>query len=168
MRYTRQEWLKTPDEMAQIFADIPEAIFNTQEIVDKVEFYSLNNAPIMPMYDIPETFGSVEIYKQKFTQATIVAEFEPDEKSKGLVDRLGGIDKVYRIKLESDYLRELTIKGAECRYGKTLSEEVKEHIDFELNVIRSMGYPGYFLIVQDFMQAARDMGVSVEIGRAHV
>lgn len=165
LHYTKQEWLKTPEEMAEIFADVPEALANTQEIVDKVETYKLKHAPIMPVFDIPESFGTVESYKQKFTEDDLRAEFESDEEGKGRIEKLGGLERVYRIKLESDYLRKLTMEGAHNRYGENLDPEIQERIDFELGVMRNMGFPGYFLIVQDFIAAARDMGVSVGPGR---
>ncbi len=165
MHYTKQEWLKTPEEMAAIFADVPEALANTQEIVDKIEFYKLKHGPIMPEFDIPEEFGTMESYKERFSEEDLRAEFEPDEEGKGRIAKLGGIEHVYRIKLESDYLRKLTMDGAHKRYGNPLSEEVQERIDFELGVMRNMGFPGYFLIVQDFITAARKMGISVGPGR---
>ncbi|MDR0367618.1 MAG: DNA polymerase III subunit alpha, partial [Bacteroidales bacterium] len=165
MRYTKQEWLKTPEEMERIFSDVPEALENTQEIVDKVEYYSLNTDPIMPTFVIPEEFGTQEQYREKYSHEDLLAEFEPDEASKGRIEKLGGFDKVYRIKLESDYLRDLTMERAKYRYGETLSPEIQERIDFELDVMRNMGFPGYFLIVQDLIQEARNMGVSVGPGR---
>ncbi|MCR4680189.1 MAG: DNA polymerase III subunit alpha [Bacteroidales bacterium] len=165
MHYTKQEWLKTPDEMAAIFADVPEALANTQEIVDKVECYKLKHDPIMPVFDIPESFGTVESYKQKFTEEDLKAEFEADEESKGRIEKLGGMERAYRIKLESDYLRKLTYDGAVKRYGDPVPDDIRERIDFELGVMRNMGFPGYFLIVQDFIAAARNMGVSVGPGR---
>lgn len=165
MHYTKQEWLKSPEEMAEIFADVPEALSNTQEIVDKVETFKLKHDPIMPMFDIPEEFGTVESYKQKFTEEDLRAEFESDEGGAGRVEKLGGVERVYRIKLEADYLRELTYKGAVKRYGDPVPDDIQERIDFELSVMRNMGFPGYFLIVQDFIAAARNMGVSVGPGR---
>ena len=138
MHYTKQEWLKTPEEMAAIFADIPEALENTQEIVDKVEIYDIDHAPIMPKFDIPASFGKEEDY--------------PD-----------------RLAFESAYLRYLTMEGAKQRYGEERlanDEELKERIEFELNTIISMGFPGYFLIVMDFIRAAREeLDVSVGPGR---
>lgn len=165
LHYTKQEWLKSPEEMADIFSDVPEALTNTQEIVDKVEFYKLKHDPIMPEFDIPEDFGTVESYKQQFTEEDLYAEFEADEEGKGRIAKLGGIERVYRIKLESDYLRKLTLEGAYKRYGSPLTSDVQEHIDFELGVMRNMGFPGYFLIVQDFITNARKMGISVGPGR---
>ena len=138
MHYTKQEWLKTPEEMEAIFSDIPEALANTQEIVDKVEVYDIDHGPIMPKFDIPESFGKEEDY--------------PD-----------------RLAFESAYLRHLTMEGALQRYGKErleTDEVLKERIEFELNTIISMGFPGYFLIVMDFIRAAREeLDVSVGPGR---
>ena len=165
MRYTMQEWLKSKAEMEALFADIPEALENTQEIVDKVEFYSLNSDPIMPRFDIPADFGTEEAYRAKYSHEDLLAEFEANDEGKGRIEKLGGFDKVYRIKLESDYLRLLTMEGAQHRYGENLTDDILERIDFELSVMRNMGYPGYFLIVQDFIAQAREMGVSVGPGR---
>jgi DNA polymerase-3 subunit alpha len=151
--------------MAAIFPDFPEALANTQKIADKVEFYSINHKPIMPIFDIPETFATEASYRQKYTLEMLQAEFEPNGENRGLIEKWGGYDKALRIKLEADYLRELTYKGAAERYGTQLSDELRERIDFELQVIRNMGFPGYFLIVQDFIQAARNMDVSVGPGR---
>ena len=123
LRYTKQEWFKTQEEMNEIFADIPEALENTIEIADKVESYKLNRNPIMPDFPLPDNFS------------------DPDE-----------------------YLHHLTYEGAKERYGE-ISDELKKRIDYELGVIKKMGFPGYFLIVQDFLRAAREMGVSVGPGR---
>ena len=124
MRYSKQEWMKTTAQMNQIFADIPEALDNTLEIANKVEFYSIDHKALMPDFPIPP-------------------EFQDDD----------------------DYLRHLTYVGAEKKYGENLNDEVRERIDFELGVIKGMGFPGYFLIVQDFIAAARKMGVAVGPGR---
>jgi DNA polymerase-3 subunit alpha len=96
LHYTKQEWLKTPEEMEAIFSDVPEALANTQEIVDKVETYALKHAPIMPMFEIPEEFGTVESYKQKFTEEDLRAEFESGEGGEGRIEKLGGLDRVRR------------------------------------------------------------------------
>ncbi|MDH6306801.1 DNA polymerase-3 subunit alpha [Parabacteroides sp. PF5-5] len=124
MRYSKQEWMKTTAEMNAIFADIPEALHNTLEILDKVEYYSIDNDPLMPDFPIPEGFENAD-----------------------------------------EYLRHLTYEGAKKKYDLPLSDEVTERIDFELKTIKNMGFPGYFLIVQDFIAAAREMGVSVGPGR---
>ncbi len=124
MRYTKEEYLKTTEQMQKLFADMPEAIANTQEIADKVEVYELDIAPLMPDFPIPEDFEDADAY-----------------------------------------LRHLTYEGAHERWGEELSEEVVERLDFELETIKKMGFPGYFLIVWDFIKAARDMGVIVGPGR---
>jgi len=165
MRYTKQEWLKSKAEMESIFSDIPEALENTQEIVDKVEHYSLNSPPIMPRFEIPEDFGTEDLYREKFSHEDLEKEFGTNEKGESRIEGMGGFDRAYRIKLEIDYLRKITMEGALRRYGENLNEELKERIDFELSVIRNMGYPGYFLIVEDFIRQARAMEVLVGPGR---
>jgi len=160
MRYTKQEWLKTSAEMNKIFADVPEALANTLEIADKVEFYSIDNPALMPFYPIDPTFGNEDEYKTRYSQEQLIEEF--DEK---VFNRLGGYNKVIRIKLEADYLRYLTKIGAANRYGNNINDELKERIDFELETIKTMGFPGYFLIVQDFIVNARKMDVAVGPGR---
>ncbi|MCI6550640.1 MAG: DNA polymerase III subunit alpha [Prevotella sp.] len=176
LRYTKQEWFKTREEMNEIFAaDLPEALSNTLEILDKVEIYSIDHGPIMPFFPIPERFGTEEQWRQKFTEADLYKEFTSDEngqnplpeaEAKAVIDRLGGYDKIYRIKFEADYLAHLAYKGAEKCYGVPIPQEVDEHIRFELHVMKTMGFPGYFLIVQDFINAARtELGVWVGPGR---
>jgi len=123
LRYTQQEWFKTTEEMNALFADIPEALANTQEIADKVEAFQLDHKPIMPEFEIPEDFEDADAY-----------------------------------------LRYLTYEGAKERYPE-LTDTIVDRIDFELETIKSMGFPDYFLIVWDFLKAARDMGVSVGPGR---
>ena len=175
MHYTKQEWLKTPEEMYKIFSDIPEALANTMEIADKVEAYSIKSDPIMPEFDIPKEFGTVEEYKKKFTEEDLYKEFTCDEHGNEVMDReaaekkiekMGGYEKLYRIKLEADYLAKLAWEGAKMRYGENLTEEQKERINFELHTMKSMGFPGYFLIVADYIRGAREeLGVSVGPGR---
>ncbi len=123
LRYTKQEWFKTCEEMAELFADVPQALSNTREIVDKIETYDLNHEPMMPDFPIPDEFQDAD-----------------------------------------EYLRHLTYEGAAGRYGE-ITDQLRERIDYELGVIKNMGFPGYFLIVQDFLAAARKMGVSVGPGR---
>ena len=124
MLYTKQEWMKTTAEMNQLFADLPEALSNTIEILDKVTPYSIDHGPILPNFPLPEGFTN-----------------------------------------NDDYLRHLTYQGAHRRWGETLTEEQTERIDFELDTIKNMGFPGYFLIVQDFIAAGRQRGVSIGPGR---
>ena len=175
MLYSKQEWFKTREEMNALFADVPEALDNTCDICDQVEFYSIDHAPIMPNFAIPEEFGTEEGYRQTLTEEDLFNEFTRDENgnvvlseedAKAKIKRLGGYDKLYRIKLEADYLKELTMIGAKKLYGDPLSDEVMERLNFELYIMKTMGFPGYFLIVQDFIGAARrELGVSVGPGR---
>lgn len=160
MRYTKQEWIKTTAEMNELFKDVPEALANTVEIADKVEFYSIDSGALMPFYIIDESFGTEEGYKEKYSESDLIEEFTPET-----YHRLGGYDKVIRIKLESDYLRHLTMIGAARKYGENPDDETKERLGFELDTMKKMGFPGYFLIVQDFISAARNMGVAVGPGR---
>lgn len=123
LQYSGEEYLKTPEEMSDLFSDFPKAIENTKEIAEKVEEYALDRKPVMPEFKLPENF-----------------------------------------KNEGDYLKHLTYEGAEHRWGK-ITDEIKDRIDFELDTIIKMGFPGYFLIVWDFLKAAREMDVSVGPGR---
>ena len=191
MHYTKQEWLKTPDEMAAIFADIPEVLENTREIADKVETYSIDSVPIMPVFDIPASFGTEEEYRSRITEEELFDEFTRNEKGEVVMSRekaeekiqnLGGYNKLYRIKFEADYLAKLVWEGARKRYLQdrsdlseqsdqdtikaACSEELCERICFELHTIKTMGFPGYFLIVADYIRGAREeLGVSVGPGR---
>ena len=160
LRYTQQEWLKSYEEMcAALPESCREAIHTTVAVADKVEEYGLNSDPIMPKFPIPEAFGTEADYAARFPEAALREEFER-------YDKFDGYDKVLRIKLESDYLAHLTWEGAAKRWpGETLTPEIKERIAFELNTIKQMGFPGYFLIVQDYIAAARGMGVLVGPGR---
>ncbi len=160
MRYTKQEWFKTTEEMNKLFADVPDALANTQEITDKIESFNLSSAPIMPVFPIPGEFGKEEDYRDRYSEAALLEEFGQES-----FERLGGYDKVLRVKFEADYLAHLTWQGASKHYGEPYSEEVRERIEFELNTIKTMGFPGYFLIVQDFINEARKMGVLVGPGR---
>ena len=175
MLYSKQEWFKTREEMNEVFSDVPEALSNTLEILDKVEVYSLDHDPIMPFFPIPESFGTEDEWRKKFTEEQLYKEVTSDEngenqlseeEGKKKIAKLGGYDKLYRIKFEADYLAELAYKGAKKRYGDPLSQEVAERIKFELHIMKTMGFPGYFLIVQDFINSARDeLGVMVGPGR---
>ena len=175
MRYSKQEWFKTRQEMNDVFSDIPEALSNTLEVLDKVEIYSIDHGPIMPFFPIPESFGTEEQLRQKVSEEDLYKEFTSDENGKNplppeegqkVIDRLGGYDKIYRIKFEAEYLRHLAYEGAKKLYGDPLPENVDEHVNFELHVMKTMGFPGYFLIVSDFIRAAREeLGVMVGPGR---
>ena len=175
MLYSKQEWFKTRQEMNDIFSDVPEAMANTLEILDKVETYSLDNDPIMPFFPIPESFGTEDEWRKKFTEQQLYDEFTSDEngenqlspeEGKKKIKKLGGYDKIYRIKFEADYLAELAYAGAKRRYGDPIPDDVVERVKFELHIMKTMGFPGYFLIVQDFINSARDeLGVMVGPGR---
>ena len=206
MLYSKQEWFKTREEMNDVFSDVPEALSNTLEILDKVEIYSIDHDPIMPFFPIPEAFGTEEQWRQKFTKEQLYEEFTRDENGENplpreegekKIQKLGGYDKLYRIKFEADYLAKLAYDGAYRRYGGAgargygnsssadstdesnlapshlrtpappkLPAEVEDRIRFELHIMKTMGFPGYFLIVQDFINSARDeLGVMVGPGR---
>ena len=175
MLYSKQEWLKTREEMAAIFGDVPEAMATTVEICEQVETYSIDHSPIMPTFEIPAEFGTEEGYRQRFSEKDLFDEFTQDEngnvvlseeEARKKIEKLGGYDKLYRIKLEADYLRKLTMDGARKRYGEQLTDEQQERLNFELHIMKTMGFPGYFLIVQDFIRAAREeLDVSVGPGR---
>ena len=175
MHYTKQEWFKSTDEMRAAFPDLPEALENTREILDKIETYSIDHAPIMPNFEIPAEFGTEEEYRRTISEKELFDEFTRDEngnvvlsqeEAEKKIKKLGGYDKLYRIKLEADYLKKLTMEGAVKRYGDPLPEEVAERLKFELHIMKTMGFPGYFLIVQDFINVGRDkLGVSIGPGR---
>ena len=175
MLYSKQEWFKTREEMNGVFADVPEALSNTLEILDKVEIYSIDHDPIMPFFPIPEEFGTEEQWRQKFTEEQLFDEFTCDENGENplpreagekKIQKLGGYDKLYRIKFEADYLAKLAYQGADRLYGTNRDKEVDDRIRFELHIMKTMGFPGYFLIVQDFINSARDeLGVMVGPGR---
>ncbi|WBU87895.1 DNA polymerase III subunit alpha [Cellulophaga omnivescoria] len=130
----QEYYFKSSDEMKELFKDIPEAITNIQEVVDKVETFTLARDVLLPAFDIPEKFVFEE-------------------------DKLDGGKRG-----ENKFLRHLTYEGAKIRYGE-ITPEIDERLDFELKVIEKTGYPGYFLIVEDFIRAARKMDVSVGPGR---
>ncbi|MBQ0073434.1 MAG: DNA polymerase III subunit alpha [Prevotella sp.] len=198
MLYSKQEWFKTRQEMNDIFSDVPEALSNTLEILDKVETYNLESDPIMPFFPIPEEFGSEEQWRKEFSEQDLYEEFTTDEYRKNplseedgqkKIKKLGGYDKLYRIKFEADFLAKLAYEGASMRYtpetieipyGKALQadelsqwaadhgipKEVDERVRFELHIMKTMGFPGYFLIVSDFINSAREeLGVWVGPGR---
>ena len=175
MLYSKQEWFKTREEMNEVFSDVPEALSNTCEILDKIEIYSIDHDPIMPFFPIPESFGTEEEWRRKFTEEQLFQEFTsdengenqlPQEEGEKKIKKLGGYDKLYRIKFEADYLAELAYAGARKRYGTPIPKDVEDRVRFELHIMKTMGFPGYFLIVQDFINSARDeLGVMVGPGR---
>ena len=174
MLYSKQEWFKTTAEMEEVFADIPEALANTSEIADKVVEYDIDHAPIMPNFAIPTDFGSEEEYRSRITEKELFDEFTCDENgnvvlseedAKAKIKKLGGYDKLYRIKFEADYLKKIAYEGAARRYGDPLPKDVDDRIRFELHIMKTMGFPGYFLIVEDFIRMGRKLGVSIGPGR---
>ena len=198
MLYSKQEWFKTREEMNEIFADVPEALTNTVEILDKVETYDLESDPIMPFFPIPEEFGTEEEWRRTFSEEDLFREFTsdehganplPEEEAHKKIKKLGGYDKIYRIKFEADFLAKLAYEGASMRYTDStktipydkalqpdelsqwaadngIPKEVDERVRFELHIMKTMGFPGYFLIVSDFINSARkDLGVWVGPGR---
>ena len=175
MLYTKQEWFKTRAEMNEVFSDVPEAMANTLEILDKVEMYSIDHDPIMPFFPIPAEFGTEEDVRRKYTEQQLYEEFTTDENGENplpkeeadkKIKHLGGFEKIYRIKFEADYLAKLAYDGAKRLYGDPIPDDVAERVKFELHIMKTMGFPGYFLIVQDFINAARnELGVLVGPGR---
>lgn len=173
--YSKQEWFKTREEMNQIFSDVPEALNNTLEILDKVEMYSIDHDPIMPFFPIPVEFGTEDDVRKKYTEQDLYKEFTTDENGENplppeegekKIKHLGGYEKLYRIKFEADYLAKLAYDGAKKLYGDPIPQDVVDRVKFELHIMKTMGFPGYFLIVQDFINSARDeLGVMVGPGR---
>ncbi|MCR5413761.1 MAG: DNA polymerase III subunit alpha [Kiritimatiellae bacterium] len=162
--YTGQEYFKTADEMSALFAENPELISNTLDVADRIEEYELDSPPIMPKFAIPAEFGTEEGYAKKFGEQALKDEFNVQKANN--FDRLGGYEKVLRIKFEADYLAALVWEGSKKRWGDPVPEEVRDRVQFELDTIKLMGFPGYFLIVRDYIRAAREeCGVWVGPGR---
>ena len=170
MRYTWQEYLKSEEEMAALFPDHPEALATTAEIAGKIEEYSLEHKPLMPNFPIPDDFDVPldqlkETFRKKIKDEAVLAEIDRCTDSLDeVVGRHPELSDQLTIAKQFRYLEHLTYKGAERRYG-TLSDAVRKRIEYELSTIEWMGFPGYFLIVWDFIRAAREMGVSVGPGR---
>jgi len=175
MIYTGQEYFKTADEMAALFAEQPELLANTLEVAERIEDYKLDSDPIMPKFAIPESFGTEEGTRAKYDLDALTSLYPA-----GRVDKLGGYDKVIRIQFEAEYLASLVWAGAQRRWGAApgaadaapaergvhgLAKEVEDRVQFELDTIRTMGFPGYFLIVHDYIASARALGVWVGPGR---
>ena len=169
MRYTGQEYLKSEQEMAELFGDHPEALTTTLEIADKVEEYSLEHKPLMPNFPIPDDFPIdlpqlKESFSKKIKDEVLLAEVQ---RATSLDELIGGhpeLAESLMIAKQFLYLKHLTFEGARRRYGE-LNEQILKRLDYELSPIEWMGFPGYFLIVWDFIRAARELGVSVGPGR---
>ncbi|MDR2520389.1 MAG: DNA polymerase III subunit alpha [Bacteroidales bacterium OttesenSCG-928-I14] len=166
MYYTKQEWFKSIEEMNNIFSDIPESLSNTIELANKVEFYDINSKAIMPTFSIPESFGTEINYRIKYSEKILKQEFNKENELR--FDILGGYDKVIRIKMEADFLKKITLQKAKNRYCNPIPKNVLTRLEFELETVKIMGFSGYFLIVNDFIQAACNMGILVGPGRGSV
>ncbi|MBR5211952.1 MAG: DNA polymerase III subunit alpha [Bacteroidales bacterium] len=155
LRYTQQEYLKSEEEMLDMFYKHPETLANTLEVADKIESYKIDKDPILPKFDLPEDFlQDIDTYLEKYK----------DIIDEGRCDK-NGTERGEEFCRSVAYLCHLTYQGAQWRYGDTLTDEQAERIEFELKTICKMGFPDYFLIVQDFIAAARSEGISVGPGR---
>ena len=155
MRYTQQEYLKSEEEMLDMFYKHPEVISNTIEVAEKIENFKVDKDPILPKFDLPAEFLSdIDTYLIKYKDIIDEGRYNKD-----------GSERGEEFCQSVAYLCHLTYEGAHWRYGETLSDEQAERIEFELKTICKMGFPDYFLIVQDFIAAARSEGISVGPGR---
>ena len=155
MRYTQQEYLKSEEEMLDMFYKHPETLANTLEVAEKIENFKIDKDPILPKFDLPEEFmAEIDSHLEKYSHIIDAGRCDPK-----------GNDRGVEFTWSVAFLCHLTYKGAAERYGDTLSDEQAERIEFELKTICSMGFPDYFLIVQDFIAAARSEGISVGPGR---
>ena len=155
LRYTQQEYLKSEEEMAALFPGHPEVITNTLEICDKVESYSIDRGHVLPKFQIdPDFLADIDNQLEKYKN--VIDAGRCDEK---------GNDRGEEFRYSVAFLCHLCYKGAHERYGETLNQETSERLDFELKTISRMGFPDYFLIVQDYIAAARAHGISVGPGR---
>lgn len=173
--YSKQEWLKTYDEMATVFEDIPEALSNTLDILNKIELYSIDHKPVLPAFPIPTEFGTEKEWREKYTEESLLHDFSCDENGEKCmseiecierINRLGGINELYQIMLEHDYLEKISMDRAYQVYGKPLPSDVEDRLRFELHVIKTKGFSRYFLIMQDLVNSLRNnYGVMVGPGR---
>ena len=155
LRYTQQEYLKTEEEMAALFPDHPEVITNTLEICDKVENYTIDRGHVLPKFEIDKDFlNDIDTYLEKYKG--VIDAGRNDEK---------GNDRGEEFRHSVAFLCHLCYKGAQERYGDVLDDVTADRLDFELKTISRMGFPDYFLIVQDYIAAARAQGISVGPGR---
>ena len=155
MRYTQQEYLKSEEEMLDMFYKHPETLSNTLEVAEKIDSFKIDKDPILPKFDLPEEFmADIDSYLDKYSHIIDAGRCDPK-----------GNDRGVEFTWSVAFLCHLTYKGAAERYGDAMTEEQAERIEFELKTICSMGFPDYFLIVQDFIAAARSEGISVGPGR---
>ena len=155
MRYTQQEYLKSEEEMLDMFYKHPETLSNTLEVAEKIESFKIDKDPILPKFDLPEEFmADIDSYLDKYSHIIDAGRCDPK-----------GNDRGVEFTWSVAFLCHLTYKGAAERYGENMTDEQAERIEFELKTICSMGFPDYFLIVQDFIAAARSEGISVGPGR---
>lgn len=155
LRYTQQEYLKTEEEMAALFPGHPEVITNTLEICDKVENYTIDRGHVLPKFEIDKDFlDDIDTYLEKYKG--VIDAGRNDEK---------GNDRGEEFRHSVAFLCHLCYKGAQERYGDVLDDVTADRLDFELKTISRMGFPDYFLIVQDYIAAARAQGISVGPGR---
>ena len=155
MRYTQQEYLKSEEEMLDMFYKHPETLANTLEVAEKIESFKIDKDPILPKFDLPADFlADIETYLEKYKDIIDAGRCDPK-----------GNDRGVEFTHSVAYLCHLTYIGAHARYGEVLNDVQAERIEFELKTICSMGFPDYFLIVQDFIAAARSEGISVGPGR---
>jgi len=174
MRYTTQEYLKSEEEMAALFSNCPDALTTTQEITDKIGEYILDHKPYMPNFPLPEDFElNLETLKKSMTLTLTKDGDEAIKKNQTQIQTIENATNIEEVKgmeefiaaSQMQYLEHLTYEGAKKRWGENLSPSILERLDFELRTMEWMGYPGYFLIVWDFIRASREMNVSVGPGR---
>ncbi len=155
LRYTQQEYLKSEEEMLALFPEHPEAISNTLEILDKVETYKIDRGHVLPKFELPEDFlAGIDAWCEKFKDVIDAGRNDEEGNPRG-----------EEFNRSVAYMCKLAYDGAAVRYGETLTEEQAERLDFELKTISRMGFPDYFLIVQDFINWAKNNGISVGPGR---
>ena len=160
MIYTGQEYFKSEEEMRELFRGHPEVVDATKDVADRIEEYELDSDPIMPKFPIPESFGTEGDIRAKYDEDTLTGMYP-----EGRIEKFGGYEKAVRIQFEAEYLASLVWDGAKKRWGDSLPGDIVERVQFELDTIRTMGFPGYFLIVNDYISNARKMGVWVGPGR---
>ncbi|GGB84580.1 DNA polymerase III subunit alpha [Dyadobacter sediminis] len=139
--FNDQFYFKNTSEMMKLFNDLPHSLDNTNEIVDKIKTLDLRKDILLPNFPIPEEF-----------------------KTHTLSEMAGKKELTADVLNQWEYLKHLTFEGARRKYG-TVTPEIEERLNFELDTIRNMGFPGYFLIVADFIEAGRNMGVFIGPGR---